>query len=85
MTKTFVQHFVENLLKVLKVLKTRTALKRNGLAEFRYAPYGKALKRFQTKGAKPGYKRKLQIYYKTAKTLKNLLTYDIIKSEKKER
>jgi hypothetical protein len=30
MTKTFVQHFVENLLKVLKVLKTRTALERNG-------------------------------------------------------
>lgn len=30
MTKIIVQHFVENLLKVLKVLKTRTALKRNG-------------------------------------------------------
>nr|QJB19956.1 MAG: hypothetical protein [Microvirus sp.] len=29
------QHFVENLLKVLKVLKTRTALKRNGLAALR--------------------------------------------------
>lgn len=37
------------------------------LAEFRCAPYGKALKRDQNKGAKPGYKRKLQIYYKTAK------------------
>lgn len=35
MTKTFVQLYVENLLKVLKVLKTRTALKRNGLAELR--------------------------------------------------
>ena len=45
MTKTFVQLYVENLLKVLKVLKTRTALKRNGLAEFRYAAHGKALKR----------------------------------------
>jgi hypothetical protein len=32
MTKTFVQHFVENLLKVLKVLKTRTALTRNGFS-----------------------------------------------------
>jgi hypothetical protein len=32
MTKIIVQHFVENLLKVLKVLKTRTALKRNGLS-----------------------------------------------------
>lgn len=85
MTKTFVQHFVENLLKVLKVLKTRTALKRNGLAAFRCAPYGKAQKRFQNRGAKPGYKRRLQFYYKTAKSLKNLLTSDIIESEKKER
>lgn len=68
MTKIIVQHFVENLLKVLKVLKTRTALKRNGLAEFRCTPYGNALKRFQNKGAKPGYKRRLQIYYKTAKS-----------------
>jgi hypothetical protein len=32
MTKIIVQHFVENLLKVLKVLKTRTALKRNELS-----------------------------------------------------
>nr|DAH99350.1 MAG TPA: hypothetical protein [Microviridae sp.] len=45
MTKIIVQHFVENLLKVLKVLKTRTALIRNKLAEFRYATHGKALKR----------------------------------------
>jgi hypothetical protein len=42
MTKSIVQHFVENLLKVLKVLKTRTALKRKGLAELRirYARQG---------------------------------------------
>jgi hypothetical protein len=45
MTEIIVQHFVENLLKLLKLLKTRTALKRNGLAEFRCAPHGKALKR----------------------------------------
>lgn len=32
---------------------TRTALKRNGLAEFRCAPYGSALKRFRTRRAKP--------------------------------
>lgn len=52
MTKTFVQHFVENLLKVLKVLKTRTALKRNGLAELRirYARQGaKALSKQRSK------------------------------------
>lgn len=52
------------------------------LAEFRYAPYGKALKRLQNKGTKPDCKRRLQIYYKTAKSLKTLLTYDIIKSQK---
>ena len=85
MTKIIVQHFVENLLKVLKVLKTRTALKRKGLAEFRCAPYGKALKRIRNKGAKPGYKRRLQIYYKTAKSLKNLLTSDIIRSEEERK
>lgn len=55
------------------------------LAEFRYAPYGRALKRHQNKGAKPGYKRKLQFYYKTAKSLKNLLTNDTIKSEKSDK
>jgi hypothetical protein len=32
MTKSIVQLYVENLLKVLKVLKTRTALKRNGFS-----------------------------------------------------
>lgn len=35
MTEIIVQYFVENLLKVLKVLKTRTALIMNGLAELR--------------------------------------------------
>lgn len=46
---------------------TRTALKRNGLAEFRFAPYGKALKRFQNKGAKPGYKRRLKFLLQNSK------------------
>nr|QJB21282.1 MAG: hypothetical protein [Microvirus sp.] len=41
------QHFVENL---LKVLKTRTALKRNGLAEFRM--------RYTRQGAKAPFKPK---------------------------
>lgn len=61
---------------------TRTALKRNGLAEFRCAPYGKALKRFQNKGAKPSYKKRLQINYKKRKPSKKLLTSGIIKTEK---
>lgn len=34
---------------------TRTALKRNGLAEFRCAPYGKALKRPSKQRSKTGY------------------------------
>ena len=46
------QHFVENLLKVLKVLKTRTALKRNGLAELRI--------RYARQGAKAPFKTKEQ-------------------------
>lgn len=54
MTEIIVQYFVENLLKLLKLLKTRTALKRkpfSGLPEngdqpsSAYAPHGRALKR----------------------------------------
>jgi hypothetical protein len=52
MTKTFVQHFVENLLKMLKVWKTHTALKRNGSAEFRL--------RYTRQGAKAPFKTKEQ-------------------------
>lgn len=52
MTKIIVQHFVENLLKALKVLKTRTALKRNGLAELRM--------RYVRQGAKAPFKPKEQ-------------------------
>ena len=80
MTKIIVQHFVENLLKVLKVLKTRTALKRNGLAEFRV--------RSTRQGAEAPSKQRnpewLQNYYKVTKSFKKLLTYDIIESEKKK-
>lgn len=52
MTKTFVQLYVENLLKVLKVLKTRTALTRNGLAALRI--------RSARQGAKAPFKTKEQ-------------------------
>ena len=52
MPKIIVQHFVENLLKVLKVLKTRTALTRNGLAELRI--------RYARQGAKAPFKTKEQ-------------------------
>lgn len=85
MTKIIVQHFVENLLKVLKVLKTRTALKRNRLAELRMRSARQGAKALSKQRSKTGLQKKVQFYYKTAKSLKNLLTSDIIKSEKKER
>lgn len=50
MTEIIVQHFVENLLKMLKVLKTRTALIMNGLAELRI--------RYARQGAKAPFKPK---------------------------
>lgn len=72
------QHFVENLLKVLKVLKTRTALTMNGLAEFRM--------RSTRQGAKALSKQRsadwLQNYYKMQKLSKKLLTNDMIEAEK---
>ena len=52
MTKIIVQLYVENLLKVLKVLKTRTALKRNESAELRI--------RYARQGAKAPFKTKEQ-------------------------
>lgn len=52
MTKIIVQLYVENLLKVLKVLKTRTALIMNGLAELRI--------RYARQGAKAPFKTKDQ-------------------------
>nr|DAX01676.1 MAG TPA: hypothetical protein [Microviridae sp.] len=75
MTKIIVQHFVENLLKVLKVLKTRTALKMNGLSRIPL--------RSIRQGAKAPFKtkeqgRRLQIYYNHQKSLKKLLTSSII-------
>lgn len=61
LTNFFVQLVVENLLKVLKVLKTRTALKRNGLAELRISSVRQCAKaHFKTKeqnqSTKEGYK-----------------------------
>ena len=50
MTKIIVQLYVKNLLKVLKVLKTRTALTRKKLSELRM--------RYARKGAKALFKTK---------------------------
>lgn len=68
MTKSIVQLYVENLLKVLKVLKTRTALIMNGLAELRI--------RYARQGAKAPFKPKKQL----TSDKKN----DIIKTESEE-
>ena len=73
MTKIIVQHFVENLLKVLKVLKTRTALTRNRLAEFRYAPYGRALKRHSKQRSKTESQEKVKNILQKQKTIENTI------------
>lgn len=75
MTKIIVQLYVENL---LKVLKTRTALKMNGLAELRISYARQGAKALSKQRTKPSCKKRLQIYSKTAKSLKNLLTSGII-------
>ena len=61
MTKIIMQLYVENLLKVLKVLKTRTALTMNGLAELRVRSARQSAKALskpeeQNRVAKEGYK-----------------------------
>jgi hypothetical protein len=53
MTKIIVQHFVENLLKLLKLLKTRTALKMNG--------FSRVPLRSTRQGAKAPFKPKKQL------------------------
>lgn len=63
MTKSIVQHFVENLLKMLKALKTRTALIRNELAELRI--------RYARQGAKAPFKTKE--YYNMVTTIDKTL------------
>ena len=70
MTEIIVQYFVENLLKLLKLLKTRTALKRNGSAALRI--------RYARQGAKAPFKTKkqesrLQNYYNHQKSLKKAI------------
>lgn len=74
------QLYVENLLKVLKVLKTRTALARNGLVELRI--------RYARQGAKAPFKTKEQNritkLLQNAETFEKILTSGKIKSEKEK-
>lgn len=76
MTKIIVQHFVENLLKLLKLLKTRKRA-RNGLAELRI--------RYARQGAKALSKQRSKTELKTSKPLKNLSTSIIIGSEEERK
>lgn len=73
MTKTFVQHFVENLLKVLKVLKTRTALKRNGLAELRIRYARQGAKALSKQRSKTGLQKKVTNILQNSKTIEKAI------------
>lgn len=78
MTKTFVQHFVENLLKVLKVLKTRTALIMKKLSELRIRYARKGAKAPSKQGSKTELQKKVTNILQNSKIIENLLTNDII-------
>ncbi len=67
MTKTFVQLYVENLLKLLKVLKTRTALTMNGLAELRVRYARQSAKALSKQRSKTNNKNKQTMKVKTKK------------------
>lgn len=77
MTKIIVQHYVENLLKVLKVLKTRTALKRNGLSRIPLRSIRQSANALSKQRSR---KKSYEIITIIKKTLKKLLTSNIIKS-----
>lgn len=64
------QHFVENLLKVLKVLKTRTALTMNGLAELRIRSARQGAKALSKQRSKTGLQEKITILLQNSKTTK---------------
>ena len=59
MTKITMQHFVENLLKVLKVLKTRTALKRNGFSRIPLSYIRQGAKALSKQRSKTGLQEKV--------------------------
>jgi hypothetical protein len=59
MAKIIVQHFVENLLKVLKVLKTRTALKRNGFSRIPLRSIRQGAKALSKQRSKTGLQEKV--------------------------
>lgn len=72
MTKIIVQNFVENLLKVLKVLKTRTALIMNGLAELRMRYARQCAKALSNQKSKTGLQEKVTNILQNSKNIKNI-------------
>lgn len=73
MTKNIVQHFVENLLKVLKVLKTRTALTMNGLAELRIRYARQSAKALSKQRSKTGLQEKVTNTLQNSKTIEKTI------------
>jgi hypothetical protein len=69
MTEIIVQHCVENLLKVLKVLKTRTALKRNELAELRVRSARQGAKALSKQRSKTGLQEKIKNILQNSKII----------------
>lgn len=69
MTKIIVQLYVENLLKVLKVLKTRTALTMNGLAELRIRSARQGAKAPSKQRSKTGLQEKVTILLQNSKII----------------
>lgn len=69
MTKIIVQLYVENLLKVLKVLKTRTALTMNGLAELRIRSARQGAKALSKQRSKTGLQEKVTILLQNSKII----------------
>ena len=59
MTEIIVQHFVENLLKLLKLLKTRTALTMKELAELRMRSARQSAKAHSKQRSKTGLQGKV--------------------------
>ena len=73
MTKTFVQLYVENLLKVLKVLKTRTALIMNGLAELRIRYARQSAKALSKQRSKTGLQEKVTNILQNSKVIEKTI------------
>jgi hypothetical protein len=71
MAKIIVQHFVENLLKLLKLLKTRTALTMNGLAELRVRSARQSAKALSKQRSKTGLQKKVTNILQNSKIIEN--------------